>query len=207
MVMKISDEDKNKIEKCIEQIEKKTSGEVVPMIIQQSDAYPAANWRLACLFMIQAAIIYYFSSYSFDDESSLIILQVVAMAVGYLLANIPFLKRLLSTGEELAEEVSQRAMQAFLENNLHTTKNRNGILIMVTLLERKVEILADKGINDLVPKETWQAAVPKLASQIGKGNLVEGMIECLNYCGDELAKHFPIEENDTNELDNILVID
>lgn len=203
--MKITDEDKKKIEKCIHDIEQRTSGEVVPMILEQSDDYPAANWRLASLFMIQTAIIYYFSSYSFDDESSLIILQVVAMGVGYFLANIPFLKRLLSTQAELTEEVSQRAMQAFLENNLHTTKNRNGILIMVTLLEHKVEILADQGINNLVPKETWQSAVPKLAHQIKKGNLIEGMIECLNFCGDELAKHFPIEEHDSNELDNSLV--
>ena len=44
-----------------------------------------------------------------------------------------------------------KGLQAF-ESNLHTTKERTGILIMISVLEHRVEILADKGINDKVAK-------------------------------------------------------
>ena len=59
--MKINEQEKTLIEEAINKAESKTSGEIVPVILAQSDFYPAAHFRLALLCGILFSLICYFT--------------------------------------------------------------------------------------------------------------------------------------------------
>ena len=202
----ITKEEKEKIKKAVEEVEKSTSGEIVPVILKQSDFYPASHFRSALFFSFIPPLVLYYSPLDVPDPIYFIWIQIPGLLIGYCLAFFSRLKRWFSTRSELTEEVHQRALQAFLNNNLHTTRDRTGILIMISLLEHRAEILADSGINDKVPPRTWKKILNPLVKKIKRGNLVDGLCEAVGACGQQLSGHFPIKEDDTNELKNDPVI-
>jgi putative membrane protein len=100
----------------------------------------------------------------------------------------------------------RRAVEQFLAQNMHTTQGRTGVLIFVSVAERYAEILADSGINALVPKSEWQAIVDDLTRQIGGGRAADGFVSAVTAVGKHLAKHFPPGSADRNELPDHLII-
>jgi len=204
--MKITDLDKKNIKEAIKEVELKTSGEVVPVILKQSDFYPAAHFRLALIMGIFFSLLCYYL-YDFDDPITLIWAQIPGTLFGYALAYIPILKRMLTTVKERQEEVHQRAIEIFYENKVSMTRDRTGIMIFISLLERKVEVLADCGINEKVPKDYWNELVQNLSRDIASGNMISGVVSSIQTCGESLQKSFPIKSDDTNEIIDELITD
>jgi putative membrane protein len=198
--------DKEKIRAAVEKAEKETSGEVVPVILSKSDFYPAAHFRCALMMSILITTIIYYLPREFDPIYY-IWGQTAGLIIGYIFAYNSKLKHFFTTGSEMKEEVRQKAIEVFHEHNIHSTKARNGILIMITLLERKVEVIADIGINDKVEKKEWDSLVKGMISNIKNQKLVDGMCEAIDSCGKDLAKYFPMENLDTdvNELPNEVI--
>jgi putative membrane protein len=100
----------------------------------------------------------------------------------------------------------RRALEQFLVQNLHTTEDRTGVLLFVSVAERHAEIVADKAINELVAQGTWKAIIDRLTAAIGKGNATEGFVVAIEAIGTALAQHFPPGARDPNELPNHLII-
>jgi putative membrane protein len=78
-------------------------------------------------------------------------------------------------------------------------------LIFISLLEREVEVLADRGINEKVPPGTWEDIVRLLTGELKAGHAGAGLCKAIQRCGDILAEHFPRPSDDTDELANRLV--
>ena len=80
---------------------------------------------------------------------------------------------------------------------------------MVSELERKVVILSDSGINQLVKQEEWEEIVEVVLKKIRKKQFVEGIVQAIEMCRDLLLKNgFQAENDDLNELpDDIRTID
>ncbi|MCZ7584684.1 MAG: hypothetical protein M5R36_15850, partial [Deltaproteobacteria bacterium] len=72
----------------------------------------------------------------------------------------------------------------------------------VSLFERRVEVLADEGINAKVEPGTWDEVVRLILDVIRRGSLADGLVAGIERCGDILAAHVPIRAGDTNELSN-----
>jgi putative membrane protein len=197
--MNISENEKALISEAIKKVELRTSGEVVPMIVKESDLYPAAHFRLSLVIGLLFSFLCYYG-YDFQDPLVLIAVQIPGMLLGYFLAYIPFFKRAFSSKAEMAEEVHQRAIEAFYKSEVSMTKNRTGILIFVSMLEHKIEVLADCGISDEVSTDYWNELVSHLGQKIAQGKLAEGMVQAIENCGEILSTHFPRKENDINEI-------
>lgn len=204
--MKLTQKDKNLISNAIKKAESYTSGEILPVILNESDFYPAAHFRLAMVVGMFVSLITYYT-YDFDDPIILLFAQVPGMLLGYVMAFIPFIKRCFVTNAEMNEEVHQRAIEVYFENKVSMTKDRTGIMIFVSLLERKVEVLSDCGINSKVHKSYWDDLVCGLALSIASGKKVEGMITAIDNCGKRLKEAFPVKSDDTNEVADDLITD
>ncbi len=204
--MKVTEKEKSLIQAAVKEAEAKTSGEIVPVILNQSDFYPAAHFRSALLVGIIFSLLCYYL-YDFTDPLVLLWIQIPGMVLGYLLAFNAFVKRLLTTKSEMQEEVFQRAIQVFHENNVSMTKDRTGIMIFISLLERRVEVIADWGISQKVERDYWDHLVKALIAEMKKGRKVEGIIQSINTCGESLKEFFPIQKNDINEVSDTLITD
>jgi putative membrane protein len=203
---KISDESRKKIELAVEQAEATTSGEIVPVILKQSDLYPAGHFRLALVIGVIFSLIYYYG-FEFEDSLGLIWVQLPGMLLGYLLAYLPFVKRLVTTSSELQEESYQRAVQVFHEHQVSMTRDRTGIMIFISLLERRVLVMADAGINQSVAPDYWDQIVKRMVDQIKQGDEVGAMVEAIGECGKSLSSSFPRKPDDTNEVKDQLITD
>lgn len=148
---------------AVKNSERKTSGEIVPMIVRRSVKsvprfYPA--WAL----------------------------------------------RLFASAADLDGQVHYRAFEEFHKAGLTNTAGRTGILIFLSLEERRVVVLADQAIAAKLPPETWHGVVATITDSIRQGQLVRGLCDAISDCAELLAPHFPRAMDDVNELKDSLIL-
>jgi len=97
------------------------------------------------------------------------------------------------------------AQEQFFLQNLHMKSERTGVLLFVSAAEHYVEIIADKGINDVVADDAWQDIVQDFVQHVKQQQVTDGFLTAIAACGELLADHFPATDNNINELPNHLV--
>jgi putative membrane protein len=202
-----SADQQSRIEAAVQRAESRTSGEIVPMVVDASYDYPRAEILGAGLFSLALAVNL---SWTFFDESLWHFLWLFAL--GYfpfklLIRALPGLKRRLIHPDEISAEIAEKAALAFLEQGLHHTRDETGILILLSLFERRVYVLADRGINAVVAPNLWDGIVQTITDGIHAGDTCTALCEAIATCGQQLEEHFPIKDDDANELPNTLIIE
>ena len=119
----------------------------------------------------------------------------------------PVLKRPFISRAEMTDEVEEAALTAFYRHRLAETRDRTGILLYVSVFERQVVVLADKGINEKVDRETWQQVVDIVLRGIREGRPADALCEAVTRCGELIAAQFPLRAGDRDELHNLIVED
>ena len=151
----ISNKEKEEIRKLISEAEKKSHSELVPMIVGKSDNYPAAQFRAAIIVSFIFSLALYYSPLSIINPVYFLWIQVPGLLLGYYLGSIPSITRYLISKQEIEYEVTQRAIEAFFEHNLHTTEKHNGVLIFISLMERKIKIITDTGVKEKIEQNNY----------------------------------------------------
>ncbi|MDX2478754.1 MAG: TPM domain-containing protein [Desulfuromusa sp.] len=200
-----STEEKERIEAAVKAAEAKTSGEIVPMVVSSSHEYPRADLIGGGTLALAVGLI---CSWAFGGESIWWFLPI--FIVGFfifqqVIRNLPDFKRKLIHPDELTAEVKEKAMVSFLEHELHETRDRTGILILISLFEHRVQVLADSGINAKVPEHTWEEIVDIIIKGLKTGDACTATCQAIERCGELLQEHFPRKHDDTDELQNLVV--
>lgn len=99
------------------------------------------------------------------------------------------------------------AIREFHKLGMHITKNKTGVLLFILFKDRKFEIVADEGINSKVEQKVWNKIAKEMSNHFSLSNFKEGIIHTLNAVGDLLAKEFPPEKDNADELSNEVVIE
>ncbi|RIW18161.1 TPM domain-containing protein [Algoriphagus lacus] len=98
-------------------------------------------------------------------------------------------------------DVLDRAAEVFETLKMYHTKDRNGVLFYLAVLDHKFAILGDAGINAVVPTNFWNNIKDQMAAHFRQGKFSQGLIEGIHQAGDQLGAHFPYNESgDKNEL-------
>jgi putative membrane protein len=116
-----------------------------------------------------------------------------------------FLKRLFISDHQIEEEVQEAALTNFYTKGLYRTKDETGILIYISILERRVWVLADRGINEKVKKEAWKEIVDMIISGIKNKSQGQAICDAIEKTGAILSEHFPRKKDDKDELDNLII--
>ncbi len=190
------------VERAVREAEKRTSGEIVPMVVARSDEYTGVRALAAALLAFGSSVV--LLSLSFDPVLWLPPVQIAAFVAVYWLAARSWVLRRLLPPSVRAHSVDRAARLAFLEEGIIETRDRTGILIYVSLLEHRVEVLADRGIHERVPEGTWDGIVKTILEGIRRKEAEEGLIQAIRACGEILAAQFPPRHDDTDELANRL---
>jgi len=189
--------------------EEKTSCEIVVALLPESDLYPAAPYRLAMIFgffFYGLGLIFQLHYY---HPHFLTALLIAGIALGFLSGRLSKFKRFVLSDREIEEEVYQKALETFFLENIHHTKKKNGILLYVSQLEKRIIILADKGLNDQVSQGTWDAIVQSLIPCLKENQFQLALEKGIEAIGMEAVKHFPTvdgcPDDGGNQLKNQLV--
>jgi putative membrane protein len=195
-----SPEEKERISRAVKSAESVTSGEIASMVIDHSDRYHEAEVLGGILVsglmsVILAVVFHYVTIWTFIPSVLLLYLPIRFLFMRFPLLKFPFINKL-----RMAHAVQERAVRAFYEKGLYKTRDENGILIFLSILERKVWILGDRGVDRRIPQESWQEYAKELSEGIRRGNACDSLCSVIEKCGRVLAEHFPRKEDDTNEL-------
>jgi len=203
--------DLDAIQSAVGEAEARTSGEIVPYVVEQSDDYPSAAWKGAALGALLApfvalAVHRWSSVWGIPLAWWMALPAPIGGAVGYLLtALLPSVRRWM-TGEHVMEARARvRAAAAFLEQEVFRTRQRTGILLFLSLFERRVVLLADSGIHQKVEEGQWEGITRRLADEIRHGRSGPGLVEAIRACGELLERHgVERQADDQDELSNEL---
>jgi len=203
--------DRKEIEAAVHRAEQKSAGEIVPYVVSRSDHYETAAWKGAtfgALTAVLAAGIARWLGETWGAPSSAWVALPAAggAALGFLAAElIRPLKLALTGAAKVEHRVGQRAHAAVLESAVFATRGRTGVLIFLSLFERRVVVLADAGINALVGQHEWDAIVAGIAAGIRAGTPGKALAGAIGKCGELLERHHVARPaDDVDELPDTL---
>lgn len=207
----ISDAGLANIQKAIEKAELQTAGEIVPVVIRRST--PVGHLpMLIALAIFSGLLVVSFEILAMDFyEYQFFLLPGFALASLILalpLSKITSIQKLLTSPQDQKIAVIERAEIEFARKKMSETKARTGILLLVSMMERRAVVLGDKAIADRLSPETWDEVVHLMTSELKQKDLEKGMIKAIEKCGQILAQNFPPSRENPNELvDKLIIID
>jgi putative membrane protein len=202
----LSREDQERVGVALAAAERRTVGEIVPLVLERSDRYPGAEWCAATtLILLGTALLA--AELPWHRPALVLLAQAGLGLVGFALARaLPGFKRLFVSAARAEGMAEEQAFQEFYRHGLHKTDQATGILIFVSLLEHQVVVLGDEGIAQRVAPELWLEVDRAVLSGIRKGSLCEGLVDGVRRCGEVLAQHFPPRDGDRDEVPNRVIV-
>ena len=104
--------------------------------------------------------------------------------------------------DDCKEDVLEKAAKIFHKLKMNKTELRNGVLFYLAVNDRKFAILGDKGIHEKVTDNFWDNIKEKMLIHFKQSQFTEGLSIGIEMAGEKLKTHFPLQVNDTNELNN-----
>lgn len=208
----------------VAQAELNTSGEIVTVLGDRSDAYldVALAWSALASFLALTFCVT-FPEFMLDGYAGLLgnwnaewsHREIFAMAAGaaifwflalWLAQLWDPIKFALIPGRVKTARVHDRAIAMFKVGAERRTHGRTGILIYLSMKEHRAEIVADEPIAAIVDAEVWGEAMADMLAEIKKGHTAEGMAAGVRDVGEVLSEHFPRDADDQNELPDRLIM-
>lgn len=201
----LSSSDLDKIKVAVKKAELITSGEIVPMLVRSSSTVghvPIILFLLSTLLvsLFKAPLELYFSSYW------VFVSLIFVLFFTKTLSSLDCILRFFTPKKDQSSQVLLRAQLELQTSNIKNTKDKTGVLIFVSLLERQVCVLADSAISKHFKGNDWQEVVDLILKGLKNKNMAAGFESGILKCGELLKTNFPIKEDDTNELENHLII-
>ena len=222
-MLQLSEDDHKKVSEAIAAAELHSDGEIIAVATPLSDSYHdvALHWAVLVLFAVLAfaAAFPAWLNWWLDlilggwrPEPSIrealtfvMILAVLKFTVTLLLLKYMPLRLFLTPGATKTRRVRRRAIAIFKAGAERRTIGRTGVLIYLSMGERRAEIVADEAITKVTTPETWGEAMAALLVEVKAGRPGDGIVAAVGQVGKVLAEHFPRSSTDTNEIPDKLI--
>lgn len=200
-----STDDKARITAAIHAAEKSTSGEFVAVVARASDHYVFLPllWSAILALLFPGACLLAGVSIPWIRLYHLQLLIFIVLTV--LLLSVPGLHLRLVPKRVQQARASRLARAQFYSQGVQLTSHHSGVLFFVSLAERYVEIVADKGIHEKLGEAHWQGIIDLFVNEVRRGRVVEGFVAAIGACGAAMARHYPPDPDDTSELSDGLI--
>lgn len=220
--MRLSEADHARVTAAVTAAEVHTDGEIVTVVAGRSDAYHdvALHWSVLAMLFALALLAWvptpveWLHARLIDAWSdtpprwyltfALVLIALVFLAARVLLAK-DALRMALTPDATKSRRVHARALALFRTGAEKRTKAATGVLVYLSIAERRAEIIADEAIHSKVAQDVWGEAMAALIVAVKDGRPGDGMAAAVERIGKVLAEHFPRSEGDTNELPDRLI--
>jgi putative membrane protein len=192
---------RKRIEAAIAAAEQRSAGEIVVATVRASEGYHVLRLLYGFTLGMALAAVLHLARPGLGFHWLTLSELVVAASAWFALGWGPALRRVLP-GLYTLHAVERRARAEFFERGLFATRERSGVLIMLSELERKVVILGDSGIHARVQTSGWQAHVDNIVAQIRRGRAADGVCEVIAQLAGSLEAGVPRQADDRDELSN-----
>ncbi len=222
-MQRLSEEDHALVTAAVAKAERTSDGEIVTIVAPRSDAYHDVALHYAVLAMLLVPVLGAVVPQGWIDWGTgllfgwnaelglrtLMVLIAVKMAVLFLIVRYALawqrLRLALTPGRTKSRRVHRRAVELFRTGCELKTRGRTGVLLYLSLAERRAEIVADKAIAEQVEDEVWGEAMAALLDEVAAGRVGRGMALAVEKIGAVLAPILPPTLDNPNELPDRLV--
>ena len=175
------------------------------MVVDTSDEYLHADTIGGILF---SGALSFFGAVAFFHSS--LVLYIVLMALLFFpcrlfVRSFPVIKTEFISPRKKRDAVRIRALRAFYEKGLYRTQAQTGVLFFLSLMERTVWVLADKGIYEKIRQEQLDRFAATVSQGVREGRASQALRQAIAEAGTLLAEHFPMKPGDKNELSDSII--
>lgn len=170
----------------VARIEARTGVEIVAVVMAKASHYPQIPWKafaLGASIAAAAAVIIDLVRPEWPSPHSALRIAVAMLGAGGFLALstvfVDGVARLFLRGPRRNFEVRRAAREMFLRHEVFATRNRTGLLLLVSLFERRLEIVADRGFDGRVVAVEWRAAIERMAPVVASAGPAAALREGL----------------------------
>lgn len=189
---------------AVTRAEQRTDAEIVTVLAPRADDYSYIPLLWASLIALVVPALVHFLIGGLQIYG-LLMLQWACFVFLSLIFRLPAITTRLIPPRIRHWRASNLARRQFLEQKLHHTRDRTGVLIFVSEAERYVEILVDEGISQHLDDSDWGSIVSDFTRRVALGHTAEGFISCIDACAEVLERHVP-KTHPRNQLPNRLVM-
>lgn len=211
--IELTEQEKARITEAVRAAERRTSAEIVPMLVAQSGLYRDAQHRtgLALALLILTGLLtgealWLPWGWHAANAAWLIVATLLAYTIGTRLGTFGAVIRAVTSTERLRRKVQLRAERAFAQHGISQTRERTGVLLMVSLLERRVYVLPDLGIGSKISAAQWDEVVEAVVTKLKANDIAGGLCAGIERCGTILTHVCPATlGNNPDELPDRIV--
>ena len=223
VIARLSEDDHSKVSAAIAAAESSSDGEIVAVATDLSDSYHdvALHWAVLVLIGTLATFAVFPSVLHFWFETllggwrpepalgelltMLLVLSVAKFTAVLLILKYMPLRLALTPSATKQRRVRRRAISIFKAGAERRTIGRTGVLIYLSMSERRAEIVGDEAITKVTTPETWGEAMAALLVEVKAGRPADGIAAAVERVGAVLKQHFPRSSTDTNEIPDKLI--
>lgn len=211
--LELTAEERERIRLAVQAAERRTNAEIVPMIVVRSGLYrEVRHWVGLGLALLVLTILLTIESrwlpwgWHASNAAWLLLSTLVAYGCGAWLGTLWPVIRLCTSAERMRHKVKFRAERAFSQHAVSHTRERSGVLIMLSILERQIYVLPDRSLDGLASTDYWAQVVQAAVDRLQCGDIVGGLCQGIERCGLLLADICPGRPGDNpNELPDELI--
>ena len=222
--MQLSEDDFQRVSEAVAKVERESDGEIVTIVARRSDAYHDVALHYAILAMLLVPAWWALVPQGWIDWWSGTLLGwnaeltrpvvmlvlfaklIIAFLFVRLLLNWRRLRMALTPGRTKSRRVHRRAVELFRASCELKTRGRTGVLIYLSLEERRAEIVADRAIAEKVEPEVWGEAMAVLVDEVKQGRPGQGLTLAVEKVGAVLGDILPPTLGNPDELPNRLIL-
>ena len=219
--------DQARITEAVGEAESGTSGEIVCVLAAEVSHYPevALGWAAISALVLPALALsagvhpltlaadtagVWMAAQAGALESELAlalglyaVLQTVLFILVFALFEIPAVRRWATPSGLKRHKVERAARQQFAAISARAHGSETGVLIFVGLVDRQVQVLADKTRHDKADEASWKAAAAAITEGMKPGkDPTTGIVQAVSICGAVLKAHFPATDGGGNVFSN-----
>jgi putative membrane protein len=187
------------VAECVKEIETATDAELVIIVRVRSGRYLHSDYLFGFLLSFVILLFLLFSPITFHQIWVPIDVAMAFVAGALICSRSNFLRRLFSTEKYRSQAVRTAAAAMFYEAGIANTKAEMGVLIYLSLLERRLELIADRGVLKKVPSQVWNDELFQL-HVAGQNPEPQSFLSAIRVFGKILARHAPATGENPNEL-------
>jgi putative membrane protein len=185
---------------AVRNVESRSCAELVLEIHARSGSYAHADARFGALLAFLSLVAILFLPVAFP-VGAILVDAVVFFAVGHFVSSrSSTVRHLMTSARERDQAVRTRAGALFYERGMANTMGETGLLLFVSLLERRMELVADRGLLRMVPPDQWNSVHAELRAS--RDVTPEAVIALIQRLGSMLHVCAPAGEQNPDELAN-----
>lgn len=191
-----TDAARRRVGEAVGEAESRTAAEVVVVVRHASAPWREVDLAVGASASFVVLLVLLFYPVTFAVESMPLDVALAFAAGALLCAFVPPFKRALLPRKRVVAQVRARAREAFVDQGVSKTRGRTGILVYVSTFERRVDVVADVGVDARLLEVQERA----LSESLQRGPDLDAFLAGIRAIGPALASALPRAEDDVNEL-------